>query len=1285
MTFNTFRGDLFLASRNLKIEIMKLKLLFLILILFAAISSFSQIDEQGLDGTKQFGNAVATDGDWAVVGNMWQTGQRMGHDYPNAGMISIYKILPNGNWELLHNIDEPSYFAYDNNPASPIGLYFGCSVDISGNNIIVGAYAYDSDMEGDIGPDGMAFIYSYDAGSNIFVKTATLAPEVAVENEFGWSVAISDTWAVVGDPTDRHALPAGGDDRENIGSAHIYKLEAGNWNYHKKLTASNGWGAEGGGAVGTGDNFGYSVDVDGDKIIVGAPNKGIENNHPVGAAYIYEWQGGNNWNETFLQAMIKVDYSYFGKKVAINSDYGLVGAPDQNTNGTAHLFAKNAGNWGVGFQVSASDATNGNRFGSNISLNEDLLVIGSYGFNSSSGKVYLYEYKNAYAETTLQSSNIAIGDEYGIACDISSDHLIIGAHKTERNANIPGKEGTAYMYSLAQAFGGDWTGAVSTDWGDPNNWADINVPNGATDVVINALAANQPLIDNMQANCKNLSVEAGATISISADAVLNVNGNLNNAGQIVNVAKSNRVDPSVIVLGETVFNGAGRQDVPSGIYQAFTFQAQEDSYLTGNVTFNGNYDHDTFDDLEVGANTLTLGGLLFGHDNHLEFTAQSSLIIINDRVIDLYLSSGINNLYDLTINVPGNHHVAFAGSIEVHNQLNLLDGNLYLGFNHLSGILELHNPIHIVDGQLLPHKLDGDSELYIYNANKSKDVFHIPSSLSTLDMLYIDRTNATVLDGDLHIESIFFLASDGFSPNGHQITYGEDGELWIYNDAEITADMVSGPNGIENVIINSGSPTLDFDGEIQGDFQIAANAGQVDIAAGRCITVNGTTSIGANLILRSDATGSACFIDNGPVNYSSKADANIIVEAYIPSKEEWHYIASPVENATAEFFAGAFLNAYNPDDELWVPFTSLSQNLNTMQGYSSKLPAAFSGQKIEFTGELNTAQSSALNISLSDGGDAYNLVGNPFPSPIDWDDANWTKTNLANAIYIWNPQTGSYTSYVNGAGVNGGTQYIPSMQGFFVEATGINPSLQIDNNDVRKVNEAVFLKSEDDIENQMRIHLFSGNESDEAIIRFMEGASEHFDDSFDARKLFGRNSLAQVFVKSQSDEDLAIQTLNTIKETDLVFLGLKIEEAGEYELFFDLQSSFSEFVSITLEDKTTNDFTSLGNETTYSFYHDPVLMNDRFVLHFKDVTGLEEAMDENMSIYHSQNQIYIDNTSEEHFQSILIYSMAGQVIMSQNLSQESVQSISSASLSKGTYLVHLVSQEKSIRRKIIIQ
>ena len=540
-----------------------------------------------------------------------------------------------------------------------------------------------------------------------------------------------------------------------------------------------------------------------------------------------------------------------------------------------------------------------------------------------------------------------------------------------------------------------------------------------------------------------------------------------------------------------------------------------------------------------------------------------------------------------------------------------------------------------------------------------------------------------MLDGDLHIESIFLLASAGFSANGHQITYGPDAELWIGGDAEVTADMVTGPDGIQELRVSSGSPTLDFDGEVQGDFYIGAGAGSVTIAAGRCITVEGTTTVNSSLILESDATGTACFIDNGPISYGGKADAGISVERYVPSKDKWHYISTPVKNSTAQFFAGTYLNAYDTDNSTWVPFSSLDQAVNTMQGYSTKIPSSNSGQTITFSGELNTARTSAVAINLTDGGDGYNLVGNPFPSTIDWDNANWTKTNVANAVYIWNASTGSYASYIAGAAVNGGTRYIAPMQGFFVEASGVNPSLTIDNNSVRVDNAPAFLKDEKEIIDMLSINLLSTTGNDEIIIRFNEEATPSFDVNFDAHKMFGRKSLAQVYTIDENAEELAINTLSTVKETEFVKLGLKIEEAGTYSLLFNNQDSFTEYVTITLEDLKTQTLYVLSPSDTFEFDYEVGELNERFILHFKDVTAVHSMETAESFAYVVNNSLYVELTDDEAVEAIQIFNLNGQLVNEQNIANQTLIKIDLHHLSKASYIIKLISNTKVKTQKFI--
>ncbi|MBI3481959.1 MAG: hypothetical protein HY015_03125, partial [Bacteroidetes bacterium] len=95
-----------------------------------------------------------------------------------------------------------------------------------------------------------------------------------------------------------------------------------------------------------------------------------------------------------------------------------------------------------------------------------------------------------------------------------------------------------------------------------------------------------------------------------------------------------------------------------------------------------------------------------------------------------------------------------------------------------------------------------------------------------------------------------------------------------------------------------------------------------------------------------------------------------------------------------------------------------------------------------------TLTNSGPGSTYSAANDGWNLVGNPYPSTIDWGAGGWTKTNLDDAIYIddYNHDQPVFASYVNGVGTNGGSRYIAMGQGFWVKANALSPVLTISEN-----------------------------------------------------------------------------------------------------------------------------------------------------------------------------------------------------------------------------------------------
>ncbi len=268
----------------------------------------------------RYGVTVGIDGNYAIVGCYGADYDVDGVEVLNAGAAYIYEFDGTswGNEVILHP-DEPL-----------TEEKFGWCVSILGNTALIGAYE-DRNNNAD-GYQGAAYIFQQDGGT--WSQTQKLTPSDIVDGDnFGYSVDLSEGYAIVG---------AMNDDDDN-GSAYIYRSEAGAYVREQKITASNGQ---------SGDNFGFSVGIDGGQAIVGAwhSDKGYGD---TGSAYIFTRDAATGtWSQ--FSELIAEDASYNDQNgwfVSISGDFALTGAPrwdadktdlsvDLETNeGSAYIFA----------------------------------------------------------------------------------------------------------------------------------------------------------------------------------------------------------------------------------------------------------------------------------------------------------------------------------------------------------------------------------------------------------------------------------------------------------------------------------------------------------------------------------------------------------------------------------------------------------------------------------------------------------------------------------------------------------------------------------------------------------------------------------------------------------------------------------------------------------------------------------------------------------------------------------------------------------------------------------
>ncbi len=198
--------------------------------------------------------------------------------------------------------------------------------------------------------------------------------------------------------------------------------------------------------------------------------------------------------------------------------------------------------------------------------------------------------------------------------------------------------------------------------------------------------------------------------------------------------------------------------------------------------------------------------------------------------------------------------------------------------------------------------------------------------------------------------------------------------------------------------------------------------------------------------------------------------------------------------------------------------------------------------------------STPFNASGYDGG-GWNLLANPYPAAINWsaptNGTNWTKTNVNDAIYIWNGANSQYMTFVAGVGTNGGSNIIPAGQAFIVRAAA-GATLTAREN-VKFSGSGTFARVAI-ASNFLRIKLkdVSGH-SDESVLRVQDGTSSGFDANDDALKLDG--TLMNLAILSDQGK-FSIQSLGGLEDQTIIPLSVKATQAGNFKLEFENQMEF---------------------------------------------------------------------------------------------------------------------------------
>lgn len=384
----------------------------------------------------QFGYSVATSGDYSVIGAPYESYDVNGDNYKSkAGSSYIFKRDEFGDWIEMQKI-----VAFDRSSNS----YFGTSVAISGDHLVVGAKRASNNYTGssNLLTTGASYIFEKDISGNWVHKQKIVGKGSDAGDEFGTSVAIDDNYLLVGailNEDDDDGTP-----KVYSGSGYIFEREqSGTWVEKTILKSFEKEGYS---------YFGKTLAISGDYAVIGFERSrwdadGQNQMQASGAVCIYKRDNFGNWNETQkIVASDRESGDEFGESVSISGNYIIVGTTekdyvDQNGTkfyeaGAAYIFECNELDvWVEVKKIISPNVYNKGLFGSSVAVSGDYVIVGATRelFPTISGKnfleaVYVYKRSNDGIWNDLQSlrGSDQTVKRFGHSIAISNETIIVG-------------------------------------------------------------------------------------------------------------------------------------------------------------------------------------------------------------------------------------------------------------------------------------------------------------------------------------------------------------------------------------------------------------------------------------------------------------------------------------------------------------------------------------------------------------------------------------------------------------------------------------------------------------------------------------------------------------------------------------------------------------------------------------------------------------------------------------------------------------------------------------------
>lgn len=360
-----------------------------------------------------FGFSVAVQGDLAAVGAPY-------HGSADEGAVYVF-VRTHGMW-----MESARITAND-------ATYFGASVALDGDRVVVGAYREDFYR-------GAAYVFV--RSGTTWSEEAKLTPDSSGPVRYGWSVALAGDTCAVGSLE----YPSGG-------AVFVYTREGSAWLLQERLDAPSNQ---------AGGDFGISCALEDGTLLVGA-REGLPTMSNGGSVFVYD-RRASDWALTArVNAPDAAAGAYFGWAVDIDHDRIAVGAVERELHGSplgpypgpgsAYLFARDGESWSCEAKLTAGDGALGDDFGHSVALEGGLLAAGApYRWTGPlmTGAAYLFEQEGTgWVQTALTTPSVPFqANDHGQSVALDGVTLLVGTPSQPHATTDPG---AVYAYLLAPA------------------------------------------------------------------------------------------------------------------------------------------------------------------------------------------------------------------------------------------------------------------------------------------------------------------------------------------------------------------------------------------------------------------------------------------------------------------------------------------------------------------------------------------------------------------------------------------------------------------------------------------------------------------------------------------------------------------------------------------------------------------------------------------------------------------------------------------------------------------